>query len=375
MAGAGAGRHFDDQRLETVQNLWGVEMKVEATITAPETIEELARHARELDEMGYDSILVPEAGHDPFLPQMILAEHTRRARIGTGVAISFPRSPFVTAQMAWDLQRFSGGRFVLGLGTQVKGHNVRRYSTAWPSPPGPRLREYVQCLKAIFHNFNTGEEPNFRGEHYQYTLSTPFFNPGPIAGVETVPIYLAAVNTYNCRLAGELADGIRMHPLNTPSYLKEVIRPAVAKGAEAAGRDIADIDFAVNPFFVTGSTEQEFAASRELIRKHISYYAATRTYSAVMEHHGWAELGAELVRLSQANRWDDMPALISDEMLETLAIVAMIDDLPAKLAQRYGGIATSVNIVFGPPYPELQERQRRMFASMGPVMAGLKQVI
>lgn len=350
-------------------------MKIEASITAPPDIQELARHARELEQLGFDGILVPEAGHDPYLPQMILAEHTQRCRIGTGVAISFPRSPFVTAQMAWDLQRFSAGRFILGLGTQVKGHNVRRYSTAWPSPPGPRLREYVQCLKAIFANFSRGETPNFKGEYYQFTLNTPFFNPGPIDGCDDVPIYIAAVNPYNCRLAGEMGDGIRMHPLNTPSYVENVIRPAVAEGARLAGRELADIDFAVNPFFVTGSTEEEFVQSRELIRKHISYYAATRTYSAVLAHHGWQDIGAELVALSQADRWQQMPALINDDMLEAFAIVAMVEDLPAKLSQRYSGIANSVNVVFGPPYAELQQRQRQLFASLAPVMTQLKQVV
>jgi len=350
-------------------------MRIEATITAPPTIEALAQHARELDELGYDTILVPEAGHDPYLPQMILAEHTRRARIGTGIAISFPRSPFVTAQMAWDLQRFSRGRFVLGLGTQVKGHNERRYSTPWPSPPGPRLREYVLCLRAIFRHFSTGEPPSFKGEHYQFTLSNPFFNPGPIEGIETVPIYLAAVNTYNCRLAGELGDGVRMHPLNSPSYIRDVIRPAVAEGAAKAGRRLEDIDFAINPFFVTGTTEEEFQESKRLIRKHISFYAATRTYSAVMEHHGLGEVCAELVRLSQANRWDEMPALVSDEMLETFAIVGLREDLPAKLAARYAGLVNSVNVVFGPPYAELQERQRRQFVSLSAVLPELKKVV
>lgn len=349
-------------------------MKIEATITAPPSLQELARHARELDELGYDSILVPEAGHDPFLPQMILAEHTRRARIGTGIAISFPRSPFVTAQMAWDLQRFSGGRFVLGLGTQVKGHNERRYSTPWPSPPGPRLREYILCMKAIFRHFSTGEKPDFKGEHYQFTLCNSFFNPGPIEGVDTVPIHVAAVNQYNCRLAGELGDGVRMHPLNTPAYIRDVIRPAVAEGAARAGRDLSAVEFAINPFFITGRTEEEFAESKRLIRKHISFYAATRTYSAVMEHHGWGGISEELVKLSQANRWEEMPALVTDEMLDTFAIVGLHDELPAKLAARYSGLVTTVNVVFGPPYAELQERQRRQFVDLGQVLPALKQV-
>ncbi|CAB1369247.1 TIGR03617 family F420-dependent LLM class oxidoreductase [Denitratisoma oestradiolicum] len=350
-------------------------MKIEATITAPPSIEELARHARELDELGYDSILVPEAGHDPFLPQMILAEHTRRARIGTGIAISFPRSPFVTAQMAWDLQRFSGGRFVLGLGTQVKGHNERRYSTPWPSPPGPRLREYILCMKAIFRHFSTGEKPDFKGEHYQFTLCNSFFNPGPIEGISTVPIHVAAVNQYNCRLAGELGDGVRMHPLNTPAYIRDVIRPAVAEGAARAGRDISAVEFAINPFFITGRTEEEFEESKKLIRKHISFYAATRTYSAVMEHHGWGEIGEELVKLSQANRWEEMPALVTDEMLDTFAIMGLHEELPGKLTARYSGIVNTVNVVFGPPYAELQQRQRQQFVSLGRMLPALKQVV
>lgn len=349
-------------------------MKIEATITAPGTIEELATHARELDALGYDTLLVPEAGHDPYLTQMILAEHTRNARIGTGIAISFPRSPFVTAQLAWDLQRFSRGRFVLGLGTQVRAHNERRYSTPWPSPPGPRLREYILCVRAIHEHFRTGAKPDFRGEFYQFTLSNPFFNPGVIEGIGPVPIHVAAVNPYNCRLAGELGDGIRMHPLNTPAYLRDVIRPAVAEGAARAGRSLADVEFAINPFFATGSDARELAASVELIRKHVSFYAATAAYSAVMRHHGWDDVGERLVQLSRAGRWDEMPALVSDGMLETFAIVGLLDELPQKLVERWGGLVDAVNVVFGPPYAHLQARQRDLFVRLGRVLPALQQI-
>jgi probable F420-dependent oxidoreductase len=349
-------------------------VKIEATLTAPETLDALAAHGRRLEAIGFDTILVPEAGHDPFLPAVVLAEHTRRVRLGTGIAVAFPRSPFVTAQLAWDLQRFSRGRFQLGLGTQVRAHNVKRYSTAWDSPPGPRLREYVLCLRSIFDNFRTGEPPRFEGEHYRFTLNNPFFNPGPIAGVEGVPIYVAAVNEYNCRIAGELCDGLRMHPLNTPGYVRDVIRPAVHRGAEAAGRDPAAVDLCANPFVVTGSNEEELAESKALIRRHIAFYAATRTYFSVLAHQGWTEVGDELVQLSRQGRWADMPALISDAMLDELALVGLLEDLPARLAERYGGLVTSVNFVFGPPYVELQERQRRMFESLGPIMEALRRV-
>ena len=347
-------------------------MKVEATITAPSSIDELIAHGRQLDELGYDTILIPEAGHDPFLPAMILAEHTKRAKIGTGIAVAFPRSPFVTAQLAWDLQRFSGGRFLLGLGTQVKGHNERRYSTPWPSPPGPRLREYVLCLQAIFKTFQDVEHPTyFRGKHYQFSLISPFFSPGPNEH-EKVPIYLAAVNEYNCRLVGELADGIRLHPLNTARYIAEVVRPSIAEGAAKTGRDIADVDIVANPFAITGRNEEELETSKELIRRHLSFYAATRTYFRVLEHHGWGDTGEELYEMSTRGRWNEMASRISDDMLHELAIVGTFDELPARVRERYGGIATTVNLVFGPPYQELQERQRRMFQEFGAVLPQLK---
>ena len=349
-------------------------MRVEATITAPSSIAELAQHGRDLEAAGYDTILVPEAGHDPFLPIMTLAEHTTRPNLGTGIAIAFPRSPFVTAQIAWDLQRFSGGRLLLGLGTQVKGHNERRYSTPWPSPPGPRLREYILCLKAIFNTFQTNARPGFQGEHYQFTLISPFFNPGPLpdfpdtSGVRfqpdagrgggrpegaaatggegpRVPIYISAVNRYNCRLTGELCDGIRMHPLNTPFYIRDVVRPAIEEGCRRSGRDISQIDIVANPFTITGETEGELAEARALIRRHISFYAATRTYFSVLEHHGWLDTGEQLVRLSREGRWNDLEGLVTDEMLDQLAITATFDDLPAAIAARYGGLVTSVNLV------------------------------
>jgi probable F420-dependent oxidoreductase len=349
-------------------------MRVEATITAPSSIAELVEHGRDLEAAGYDTILVPEAGHDPFLPIMTLAEHTSRPKLGTGIAIAFPRSPMVTAQIAWDLQRFSGGRFLLGLGSQVRAHNERRYSTAWPSPPGPRLREYVLCLKAIFNTFQTGARPDFQGEHYQFSLISPFFNPGPNENGGRVPIYLSAVNRVMCRVAGELCDGIRMHPLNTPVYIRDVIRPAIEEGCRRSGRDISEIDIVANPFCITGETDEELEEARTLIRRHMSFYAATKTYFAVLEHHGWLETGEQLVRLSREGRWEDMEGIVTDEMVDELAICAKFEDLPEAISARYGRLVTSVNLVFGPPYQELQERQRRMFRRLGDVMEKLRTI-
>ena len=348
-------------------------MRIEATLTAPASIAEIAAHGRALEAAGFDTLLAPEAGHDPFLPLMTLAEHTSRPKLGTGIAVAFPRSPMVVAQLAWDLQRFSGGRLLLGLGTQVRAHNERRYSTPW-SAPGPRLREYVQCLRAIFDSFQNRTPPRFEGEHYRFTLLTHFFDPGPIPDGGRVPIYVSAVNRYNCRIAGELCDGIRMHPLNTPEYVRKVIRPAIEEGAAKSGRSIADVDIVANPFIVTGESDAELRESRALIRRHVSFYAATRSYRAVMELHGWNEIADRLVALAGEGRWDEMPALVGDEMLDELAIIGRWEELPDRLAAKWGGLVTSVNPVFGPPYAQLQERQRRCFLRLAPLVDALRQV-
>jgi len=187
-----------------------------------------------------------------------------------------------------------------------------------------------------------------------------------------MPIYISAVNRYNCRLTGELCDGIRMHPLNTPGYIRDVVRPAIEEGCRHSGRDISEIDIVANPFTITGENEQELAEARALIRRHISFYAATRTYFSVLEHEGWLDTGEQLVRLSQEGRWDDLEGLVTDEMLDQLAITATFDDLPDAIRARYGGLVTSVNLVFGPPYQELQERQRRMFRRLGDVTAAIR---
>ncbi len=221
----------------------------------------IAAAARRTEELGFDGVTAPEAGHDPFLPLVVAAEHTQRIKLGTNVAIAFPRSPMVTAQVAWDLQQLSGGRFQLGLGTQVKGHVERRYASSWTGPPGPRLREYVECLKAMFETFQNGEKPSFRGKDYQFTLMNPFFNPGPIEHPH-VPIHLAAVNPYMARLAGELCDGLRLHPIATFRYTREVVLPAVRAGAEAAGRTLADVEMIGAPFLAIAKDAEGVEAAR-----------------------------------------------------------------------------------------------------------------
>ena len=332
-------------------------MRMETAVMAP-TIQAVAEYASKMEEMGYDSVITPEAGHDPFLPLMIVAEHTERLKFGTGVAIAFPRSPFSVAQMAWDLQRFSGGRFMLGLGTQVKGHNERRYSTPWPAPPGPRLRDYILCLKAIFNTFQTNERPNYQGKWYQFTLISPFFNPGPNSN--GVPIYISAVNKYNCRLVGELCDGIRMHGFNTPKYTREVIIPSIEEGAQKAGRKLADIDIVGGGFLVTGANEEEVERAKPPVKQQIAFYGSTRSYLPVMECHGWGEVGMRLHRLSMEGRWTEMASEITDEMLDEFAVVGTYDEVVPKIKERYFGVVTTLDFGFAIQSTEQAERLRWM---------------
>jgi probable F420-dependent oxidoreductase len=320
-------------------------MKIETAIVAPD-IATYAEQARSLEAIGYDAVVCPEAGHDPFLPLMTIAEHSRTLKFGTAVAIAFPRSPMVTAQMAWDLQRYSGGRFMLGLGTQVKGHNERRYSTAWPSPPGPRMRDYIVTLKAIFETFQNNARPAYEGPHYRFTLMSPFFNPGPNQDSH-VPIYISAVNPYNCRLVGELCDGIRMHPFNTVKYMREVIIPAIEAGAKKAGRSLSDIDLVGGNFIITGENEEEVERAKAPIRQQLSFYASTRAYHPVLEVHGWQDAGQQLFRLSMEGKWQDMAAAITDEMLEQFAIIGTYDELVPKIKERFSGLITTLGFSFG----------------------------
>ena len=301
----------------------------------------IAAQAARIEELGFDGLTTPEAGHDPFLPLVIAAEHTKSIALGTNVAIAFPRSPMITAQLAWDLQQLSGGRFHLGLGTQVKPHVERRYAATWTGAPGPRLREYLQCLHAIWKTFQTGEKPAFKGDEYQFTLMNPFFNPGPIEHAH-VPVDLAAVNPYMARLAGEMCNGLRVHPIATFSFVKEVVVPAVCAGAQKAGRDPSEIDVIGAPFLAIARDGAGVEAAKQALKQHIAFYASTPTYHSVLKFHGWEEVGNRLHRMSREGRWKEMPGAINDEMLDEWAIVGTRDELASRLADRCGDIFGTV---------------------------------
>jgi probable F420-dependent oxidoreductase len=313
-----------------------------------------------LEAVGYDGVATVETRHDPFAPLVLAAEHSQRLQLATGVAIAFPRSPMITAYTAWDLQAFSGGRFALGLGPQVKAHNERRFSVSW-SAPVPRLREYILALRAIWACWQHGTPLNFRGQHYTFTLMTPFFTPPPLEH-PTIPIHLAAVNPAMARLAGEIADGIRLHPFLSPRYLREVILPAVHDGAARAGRTLVSFTIIGAGFIVTAPHERDLHRQREHVRQQLAFYASTPSYRRVMEVHGWAETADTLAQLARQGRWDAMAAYMTDEMLETFALVTTDAALPERLAERYGGLVDVVQLALPLETPEQQARAAELLA-------------
>lgn len=296
--------------------------------------------ACEAERLGFAGLWFTESSHNPFLPIGAAALATDQLVLGTDVAVAFPRSPMVTAQVAWDLAAVSGGRFVLGLGSQVKAHVQRRFSTPF-SHPGSRLREYVCALHAIWDAFQ-GEAPlKFHGDFYSFSLLTDFFSPGPIEH-PAIPVYLAGVNTGMARVAGEVADGFHVHPLHSPRYLTEVVRPAIAAGAEHSRRPSGAVALAVPVFVAVADRDDDLERERSSLRRQIAFYGSTPSYRAVFELHGWADTAAKLSALQRAGDVEGMTAAITDDMLDTFTVTANWDDLADRLLDRYRGIATRV---------------------------------
>lgn len=293
------------------------------------------------ERLGFAGIWTPETKGNAFFPLVLAAEHTHQIELGTAVAIAFPRSPMVMAQNAWELQAFSQGRFILGLGTQVRAHIERRYGMTWEAPVA-RLRDYIEALRAIWNAWQTGERLNYQGRFYQHTLMTPFFDPGPIAHPH-IPIYIAGVNEGLARLAGELCEGFHIHPFHSVKYLNEVVRPQIVAGAEQSGRDPAHVVLASSIFIITGADEATIAQRRTAVRQQLAFYASTPTYRIVLTCHGWQDVGEQLSRLATKKRWAEMPALITDEMLDVFAVQAPLDQLAQALRARYGGVLDRVS--------------------------------
>jgi probable F420-dependent oxidoreductase len=298
------------------------------------------RTARAAEDLGFAGLWTSETKHDAFLPLAIAANETHEIGLGTSVAIAFSRSPMETAQTAWDLQDISEGRFVLGLGTQVKAHITRRFSMPWDRPAA-RLQEYILALREIWESFQNEGPLEFEGEFYRHTLMTPFFNPGPIEYPE-IPIYIAGVNTRLARLAGEICDGFHVHPFHSPEYVRRTVIPAIAEGARQADRDRGQVTLATSAFVITGENEERATEQRESVRAQISFYASTPTYLTVLEAHGWQGVGEELGKLARDKRWNEMPRLVTDEMLGAFAVEAAPDEIGPALKDRYDGLIDRV---------------------------------
>jgi probable F420-dependent oxidoreductase len=304
---------------------------------------ELARApevASALEEQGYDACWTGEINHDPFLPLLLAAEHTSRLQLGTSIAVAFARNPMIVANLGWDLQTYSRGRFILGLGTQVKPHIEKRFSMPW-SHPVARMREFVQALHAIWSAWKDGSRLRFEGEFYTHKLMTPMFTPEP-QPFGSPKIFIAAVGEAMTEMCGEVSDGLLAHAFTTKRYLHEVTMPAVQRGLQRCSRDRHSFQVACPVFVVTGGDDAEVAAGAAGVRKQIAFYGSTPAYRKVLELHGWGDAATELHRLSQQGKWDAMGSLIDDEMLDAFAVVATVDKLAAALRSRCDGVIDRV---------------------------------
>jgi len=323
-------------------------MKVDGKL-AVWTTAEIVSEAKRQEASGYDGLWASESAHDPFLPLLLAGEHTERLELGTAIAVAFARSPMQLAYTAHDMQSYCGGRFVLGLGSQVKAHIERRFDMPW-SHPAPRMREYISALRAIWACWNDGTALDFRGDFYTHTLMAPFFAPKPSPhGAPSV--YLAAVGEAMTRVAGEVADGLMTHAFTTERYLREVTVPVLERGLHRSGRTRADFSLSHLLLTATGRTQEEMDAAIKGTRDQIAFYASTPSYRAVLDLHGWGALGEELTAVSKSSRedkWAVMGSLVDDDVLHAFAVVAEPDRLAAEIAQRFGGLVDRVS--FYTPY-------------------------
>ena len=316
-------------------------MKLDAFITSL-AIEHAGEYARACERDGYHGLWITETQVDPLLPLAVAATTTERLRLGTGISVALARSPMVTAMDAWAIQRASHGRLDLGLGTQVRAHIERRFSMPYDEP-AKRIAEYVAAVRHIWGAFQGEHRLDFKGDFYRFDLLSPFFDPGPIPEPR-IAIYLAAVNTGMFRVAGEVADGIEAHPFSTPAYLREVALPAAETGLARSGRSREDITVAC-PVFTLVEESHTYEADADYVRGQIGFYASTPTYRAVLTHHGWDAIGEDLYGLARARRFDELPRLVTEEMLDAFVTrAATYGDLGRRLRERYDGILDRVGL-------------------------------
>ncbi len=335
--------------------------KVDPGLRTPETpfdIQSVGRDAQLLEEVGYTGVAFEETKDDPFVVMALAAAATQRLRVTTAVAIAFPRSPTVTAITAWTIQKLSKGRFTLGLGPQVRGHIERRYGVKW-NPPGPWMREYVGALRAVWDCWQNGKPLDFKGEHYNLSLMVPLFNAGPIEH-PNIPVHLAAVKTVMCSVAGEVADGIRPHPVCTPSYIEKVMLPAVRSGARKSGRSLKDFRVAMKPLIASARTEEELIPKVRDARARIAFYASTPAYLPAFEHLGLGDLAKEAAVHSKAQDWEKLPQMIDDTVLDQFVTIGTYDTIGQKLLDRFGSVVTDCEFSIAVKDEQDKETLRRL---------------
>ncbi len=319
--------------------------------------------AKEAEAAGYSGVWTAETSHDPFFPLLLAAEHTETLELGTSIAVAFARNPMTLANIGWDLQAFSKGRFNLGLGSQIKPHITKRFSMEW-SHPAPRMREMILAIRAIWDTWENGTPLNFRGDYYTHTLMTPFFTPdrADLAGFGVPKIFLAGVGELMTEVAGEVCDGFLCHGFTTEKYLREVTIPALARGRAKAGKTMEGFEIVGPSFVVTGNTEEEMAAAAAGTRQQIAFYGSTPAYRGVLDIHGWGGLQDELNTLSKAGKWVEMGNLIDDEILNTFAVVGEPETVAPELHRRYGDVIERIS--FYAPYKSDPERWSKVLADL-----------
>lgn len=300
--------------------------------------------ARFADDLGFDGIWTFETSHEPYLPLVLATEHSERLSLGTSIAVAFPRSPTITAQIAWDLARYSKGRFILGLGTQVKGHNERRFGIKWERPVA-KMRDYILAVRAVWDSWQHQTPLNYQGEFYQLTLMTPFFSPAAHEYAR-IPIFIAGVNRGMCELAGELCEGFHVHPLHTTRYLRERILPNIEIGLAKSGRTRAALELSSSIFVIPTDDAEQAITYEADVRQQLAFYASTPPYRPVFELEGWSDTADELKALAARGQWTAMSLLISDEMLERFATKGSWADLPTLLREKYSGLLDRVSYYF-----------------------------
>ena len=316
--------------------------KVDPGLRAPDTpldIKKIGEQAKLVESLGYDALMTEETKDDPFVIMALAAQATTTLKVGTAVTIAFPRSPTIMALSAWTIQKLSGGRFILGLGPQVRAHIQRRYGVD-PHPAGPWMRDYIKAVRAVWDCWQNRTKLNYQGEFYKLDLMVPLFDPGPIEHPE-IPIHVAAVNPVMCQIAGEVSDGIRPHPVCTPSYIEEMMLPAVRAGAKKSGRSLDNFSVSMKPLVASAPNEEELQPKIRDARARIAFYASTPAYVAAFEHLGLQELADKAKYLSRAQDWEALPKLISDEILDKFAVIGTYDRIGKKLVERFGKVVTN----------------------------------